>query len=60
MDKRIPLKLSLKPGWDVVVEGVVWINVTMDKGKMAACCEYSNEPSNTIKYGKFLHYLGQY
>jgi hypothetical protein len=51
---------SLKLGLDFEVEDVVWIILTLDKDKMAACCEYSNGPSSSIKYGKFLDFLGHY
>jgi len=37
-------------GW----ESVVWIHLAQDRGSVTGPCEYSNEPSGSIKCGELL------
>jgi hypothetical protein len=38
-------------------EGVVWIHVTQDRGRVVRSCERGNKPLGSIKGGEFLTYL---
>jgi hypothetical protein len=39
---------------EVRCEGMDWIVLVQDRDIVAGTCEYGNEPSGSIKYGKFL------
>jgi hypothetical protein len=47
------IKMDLQEvGW-----GMDWIELAQARGQVAGCCEYGNEPSGSIKCGKFLDSL---
>jgi len=49
VDGSIILKWVVK-NWD----GVDWIGLAQERGRVAGCCERGNEPSGSVKCGEFL------